>query len=106
MNELVDFKNDMMKMIKDIVFRKIKCAFQTKLMSDIKNIHESNELLIPAGKSKNLYIIHKDNYNRYVRDNATKISKRSTTNRVTNMNYESKLLVEKLAVDDTIEKMD
>ena len=35
-DELVDFKNNMMKMIKNIEFRKLKCTFQNKLMSDIK----------------------------------------------------------------------
>ena len=34
-DELVDFQNDTMKMIKNIEFRKIQCTFQIKLMSDI-----------------------------------------------------------------------
>ena len=50
MDELVDFENDMMKMIKNIEFRKIKCTFQAKLMSDIKRINASKELLILADK--------------------------------------------------------
>ena len=91
-------------MIKNIEFRKIKCTFQTKLMPEIKKINESNELLIPANKSRNVYIIQKDDYNKYVRDSVTKTFKRSTANRVKNINYKSKLLVEKLAIDDRIEK--
>ena len=35
-DELVDFENNMMKMMKNTEFRKIKCTFQNKLMSDIK----------------------------------------------------------------------
>ena len=46
--ELVDFENDIMKIVKNVEFRKIKCTFKTKSMSDIKKINESNELLIPA----------------------------------------------------------
>ena len=58
-DELVNFENDMMKMIKNIEFRKIKCTFQTKLMSNIKKINESNEFLIPADKSRNIYISYR-----------------------------------------------
>ena len=50
-DELVDLENDIVKMIKNIEFRKVKCTFQKKLMSDIKKINESNDLLITADKS-------------------------------------------------------
>ena len=55
-DELVDFENDMMKMIKNIEFRNINCTFQTKLISEIKKRNESNDLSIPADKSRNIYI--------------------------------------------------
>ena len=47
-------------------------------MSDIKKINESNNLLIPFDKSRNIYIIQRDDYNKYVRENVTKIYERST----------------------------
>ena len=75
-------------------------------MSDRKKINESNELLIHADKSRNIYIIQKDDYNKYVRDNVTKTYKRSTANRVKNINYKSKFLAEKLAINVGTEKME
>ena len=36
MDELVDFNIDMMKLIKKIEFKKVKCTFQTKQMSNTK----------------------------------------------------------------------
>lgn len=36
--ELINFKSDLMKMIKSIEFRNVKCTSQTILISDIKNI--------------------------------------------------------------------
>ena len=69
-------------MVKNIEFRKVKCTLQTKLMSDIKKINGSNNFLIPAGKSRNIYTTQKDDYSKYVRDNVTKTYKRSTANRV------------------------
>ena len=74
-------------MIKNIEFRKIKCTFQTKLMLNIKGIKKSNELLIPADKLRNIYIVQDDDYKEYIRDNATKIYKNSTANRVKKINY-------------------
>ena len=74
-------------MIKNIEFRKIKCTFQTKLMLNIKGIKKSNELLIPADKLRNIYIVQDDDYKEYIRDNATKIYKNSTSNRVKKINY-------------------
>ena len=56
-----------------------KYTFQTELMFDIKkDINESNNLLISVDKSRNTYIMQKDVYNKYVRENITKIYKRST----------------------------
>ena len=75
-------------------------------MSDIKKINENRGLLIPADKSRNIYIIQKDDYNKYVRDSVTKTCKRSTANKVENISYKSKFLAEELDIDDRIEKME
>ena len=37
-DELVDFNIDMMKLIKKIEFKKVKCTFQTKQMSNTKKM--------------------------------------------------------------------
>ena len=63
-------------------------------------------MLIPTPKSRNIFIIQKDDYNEYVRDYVTQTYKCSTANRVKNINYKAKLLAEKLAIDDRIEKME
>ena len=56
-------------------------------MLNIKGIKKSNELLIPADKLRNIYIVQDDDYKEYIRDNATKIYKNSTANRVKKVNY-------------------
>ena len=69
-------------------------------MSDIKKINDSNKLIIPADKSKNIYIyiyiMQNNDYNKYVRDNVTKMYKHSTANRAKNINYKAKSLAEQL----------
>ena len=47
-----------------------------------------------------------NDYNKYVRDNVTKMYKHCTANRAKNISYKAKLLAEKLAIDDRIEKME
>ena len=68
--ELVDFENDIMKIIKNIEFRKIKCTFKTKSMSDIKKINERNEVLILRNYNNNLTVTIM-----ICRDNSTKRKK-------------------------------
>ena len=48
--------------------------------------------------------MQKNDYNKYVRENVTKTHKRSITKRVKNINYKSKVLAEKLAIDDRVKK--
>ena len=50
--------------------------------------------------------MQKDDQNKFVRDNVANTYKRTTTKRVKNINYKSKLLAEKLAIEDRIEKME
>ena len=48
--------------------------------------------------------MQKNDYNEYERENVTKTYERSIAQRVKNINYKSKLLAEKLAIDDRIKK--
>ena len=54
-NELTNFENDVMLMIKNVEFRNINNSFQTKLNNDIKEIRNSSKVFIAADKSKNIY---------------------------------------------------
>ena len=57
--ELVPFENDMMDMIKDLEFKRVKNEFQSKLRNDIRQILRSNNLFISADKSRNIYKVSK-----------------------------------------------
>ena len=46
--ELVPFENDMMDMINNLEFKSVKNEFQSKLTSDMRKIHESNNLFVSA----------------------------------------------------------
>ena len=88
--DLEDFENDMIKMIKRIEFRNTKNDFQIKPMTDIKMINEDNVLLIAADKSKKYVIMHRDDHNKYVTENVTKTTKHCPKKKVKNIYHKSK----------------
>ena len=57
------------------------------LNEDIKRINNTNKVLIPANKYRNIYQIDKGDYNKFLRENVTKTYKRSTANQVKKIEY-------------------
>ena len=53
--EVANFKHDLIMMIKNIQLTNIKNDFQTKLKKDILDIQKLEKVLIPADKSRNIY---------------------------------------------------
>ena len=49
--------------------------------------------------------MEKDDYNRYLRENTTKTYKKADRRKVQSINFEAKKIVEKLPIDDRVEKM-
>ena len=58
--ELTNFENHLMLMIKNIQFRHINSTFQEQLKKDIQEIRQSNQLLVSADTSRNIYKMNKD----------------------------------------------
>ena len=103
--ELIDFENDMMYMVRNIEFRNAISSFQTKLSSDIKRMKTNNNLLIQADKSRNIYLMPKDNYTKYLTETVTKTYQQCSRKKLKNINYNSKLIVPELFINDRVEKM-
>ena len=70
--ELVNFENDKMDMIKNLEFKKVNIEFQSKLRSNIRQIHESNKLSVSADKSRNICKVSRASYFRIMHENVTK----------------------------------
>ena len=92
-------------MLKNIQLRPARNNFLAKLKSDIKEINNTDELLVNADKSTNIYKFSKDQYKKHLCDNVTKTYKKSNRNKVNNTNYEAKTLCEKLNIDDRLQQM-
>ena len=71
MDNLKPFEEDLVRLIKNIKFKKVSNQFQAILSNDIKKIKNSNEMLISANKTRNLYLLEKDQYDKLLRENIT-----------------------------------
>ena len=74
---MLNFEKRLLSMIENNKFRKVKCWFQNKLSSDIRNnIKKSEELLVPADKTTNSYSMDAPTYNGLLQKNITKTYKK------------------------------
>ena len=103
--ELSEYESDLVSIIKNIQFRYVRNNLLAKLKNDIKEINNTNELLVKADKSTNIYKFPKDQCKKYLFDNLTKTYKKSSRNKVNNINYEAKPLCEKLNIDDRLQQI-
>ena len=91
-DELVDFENDMMKMIKDIKFKKIDNPFQNQLKKDIQEIHSSDKVLIKADKSRNICKMKKEEYEKLLHENITNTYKKSVPSKLEKINTDAQMM--------------
>ena len=103
--ELAEFESDLMKMVKNVKFKSIRNDFQNRLRRDIQTIKETNSILVAADKSRNIYKMSKDDYNKNLVENITKTYKKSNEKKVKNINQETQKIVKDLGVDDRVEIM-
>ena len=104
-DELTEFENDMQLMIKNISFKRINNSFQTQLKNDIDDIKHSDKIFVPADKSRNIYKLEKDDYEKLLTENVTKTYKKSSRKKVYTINRNAKRLAEDLLIGDRVEKM-
>ena len=104
--ELTDFENDMIYMVRNIEFRNANNSFQTKLSSDIKRMKTNDNLLIAVDKSRNIYLMSKNIYTKHrLTETVTKTCKQCSRKKVKHINYNSKLIMQRLSINDRIEKV-
>ena len=81
-----------MLMIKNIEFRKVVNEFQDKLDNDLQEIRQSSNLFIHADKSRNIYKVKTNEYDKLMKENITKTYRKSDSEKVQKINIETKML--------------
>ena len=92
-------------MIKNISFKRINNPFQTQLKNDIDDIKRSDKIFVQADKSRNIYKLEKDDYEKLLTENITKTYKKSSRKKVYTINRNAKKLAEDLLIGDRVEKI-
>ena len=91
--------------INSIEFRSVRNNFLSKLKNDIKTINSTQEILVNADKSSNIYKLSKDDYNKYTLENITKTYKKCNKTKIDQINYQAKAIIEELEIIDRVKKM-
>ena len=99
------FEDDLIKMIENIKFRNSNDRFQTKLRSDIQKVNASDKVLVFAEKTRNVYQMEKDEYEKLLRENITKTYKKANENTADLINTEFNSFNTDLDISDRVETM-
>ena len=98
--EITPFENYLLLLIKNLKFKKVHNDFQMTLPDDIKEIKASSEMFVSADKSRHIYKMEKDEYNKLLQDNISKTYKKSNAKKLRDINFEARNIAEKLSVGD------
>ena len=57
--DLMEFEDDLQKIISSVQFRRVKNDFQNRRKNDIRSIQSSNKVFVFADKTRNIYEMEK-----------------------------------------------
>ena len=100
------FEFDLYDMVRNTEFKRASSEFQSNLSKEIKRINEDRLLFIPTDGTNKLYKLSKENYNKLLTSNITKLYKKTNTAIINNINIniEVKCIAERLHLDDRVEQ--
>ena len=103
--DLINFENDLLDMIKNVSFKAVRNNFQDKLRKETSSIKESDKAYIFADKTRNLYQLDKNTYDKLYTENITKSYKKSNSNAYNKINIQAKKIATDLNIADRVECM-
>lgn len=104
-DELNKFEEELMLMIKNIDLRNVHNKLQEKSKHDITEIRNSNKVIVPANKTRNLYKTEKKDYNEFLSENITKTYRKSNRNKINKLNLDAKKIPNELSISDRTDQL-
>ena len=103
--ELTSFENELYEMISKIEFRDRKyfSQHQNKLLKCVKDIQDSDKIFLLADKTRNIYKVSPELYNKLLINNVTKDYQIIDSEIVDSINREAKSIAEEMKIADRIE---
>ena len=103
--ELAAFEEDLLKMIEEVQFRRSSDDFQQRLRTDIGRIRKCKDVIVPADKTRNMYTVGPDQYEKLLQDNITRNYKVAPGKTYDDINSEARDIAESLELGERIECM-
>ena len=97
------FEDDLIALVRNIQFKPVRDKFLTQLKNDMREICKSENVLVFADKSTNLYSVKKETYDKILTKNITKSYKRVSDDVAKNINKEAKLIAHDLKLEEKME---
>jgi hypothetical protein len=104
-SELKHFEEEIIHMIENIKFQPVNDEFIQSLEDDKKRIKSSNNMFIPADKTRNMYEMSAPAYTKLVTENVTKTYKLAQDDTINAINNELKHISDTLKISNRIEPM-
>ena len=105
MKEIKPFEDDMFDLVHNIKFKPFTNEFQEKLKSDKAKIEKSNELIIKADKTNNLYKMDAQEYEKHMVNVITKDYKKCDRENFANVNKEAAKIARSFHLEDRIDSL-
>ena len=102
--EMDKFEAEMIGMVKEIKFRKMRNNIQQKMYEDMRRFKESENIFVKSDKSGNLYEIEKGKYKQMMFKEVVKNYKKAPPDLEKELNSEAKMLAYRLGIVDRVEK--
>ena len=78
--DLIQFEDDLVRIVKELKFCKVKNNFQKVLREDMKQVQTSKKTLTPADKTSNMYRFNKNDYENLFKNAITTTYKKANKN--------------------------
>ena len=102
--EMAKFEAEMIGMVKEIKFSKMRNNIQQKMYEDMRKFKESENIFVKSDKSGNLYEIEKGKYKQMMFKEVVKNYKKAPPDLEKELNSEGKMLAHRLGIVDRVEK--
>jgi hypothetical protein len=102
--ELWAFERDLVRLIQNVKFRRRSKPFLSVLKEEVKKIEQKKDLIIPADKTSNNYVIPADKYEEMVNKEIHKNYKKATVEEVVKVNSEQAKTAVEMEIDDRVFK--
>eukprot|EP00117_Sycon_ciliatum_P039764 scpid84717/ scgid29334/ len=104
-DEMKKFEDDMYEMIGSVTYRSVHNELQDKMKEDLQTISSSNDIIVPADKTRNLYKMPPEEYRKLLHDNITRNYQAAPEGSYDTINDEAKKIAADKGLEDRIDTM-